>query len=52
MSEQAQRVDCLQRDLAVPLAAIALGLRRTETSPNLLPMVFARLTVNHPGTES
>ncbi|NEQ33428.1 MAG: DUF2949 domain-containing protein [Leptolyngbya sp. SIO4C5] len=40
MSQQAQLVEYLQQELAVPSEAIALGLRQSAATPNLLPMVL------------
>lgn len=40
MSKQAQLIEFLKQELAIPHEAIALGLRHAETTPNLLPMVL------------
>ena len=40
MSQQSQLIEFLQQELALPTEAIALGLRRTASSPNLLPIVL------------
>lgn len=40
MSHQSQLIEFLKQELAVPADAIALGLRRSASSPNLLPIVL------------
>jgi hypothetical protein len=40
MSQQAQLIEFLSQELAVPAEAIAMGLRRSAASPNLLPIVL------------
>ncbi|MEO0539198.1 MAG: DUF2949 domain-containing protein [Cyanobacteria bacterium P01_A01_bin.123] len=39
-SNQTQLVKFLQQELALPSESVALGLRQSETMPNLLPMVL------------
>jgi len=38
--QQSQLIEFLRQELALPAEAIALGVRRTATSPNLLPIVL------------
>ena len=40
MSQQSQLIEYLRQELKVPAEAIALGLRRSASSPNLLPIVL------------
>ncbi|MGD1929460.1 MAG: DUF2949 domain-containing protein [Leptolyngbyaceae cyanobacterium] len=40
MSQQSQLVEFLRQELSLPADAIALGLRRSAASPNLLPIVL------------
>ncbi|NJN04572.1 MAG: DUF2949 domain-containing protein [Leptolyngbyaceae cyanobacterium SL_1_1] len=40
MSKQTQLIEFLKRDLAIPAEAIALGLRQSASTPNLLPIVL------------
>ncbi len=40
MSQQSQLIEFLQQELAVSTEAIALGVRRSASSPNLLPIVL------------
>lgn len=40
MSQQSQLIEFLRHELAVPADAIALGLRHSASSPNLLPIVL------------
>lgn len=40
MSKQAQLIEFLKRELSVPSEAIALGLRHSASTPNLLPIVL------------
>ncbi len=39
-SQQAQLIEFLKQELAVPAEAIALGVRRSAANPNLLPIVL------------
>jgi len=40
MSQQSQLIEFLRQELALPAEAIALGLRRSASSPNLLPIIL------------
>lgn len=40
MSHQSQLIEFLRQELALPAEAIALGVRRSAASPNLLPIVL------------
>lgn len=40
MIQQSQLIEFLKQELALPAEAIALGLRRSASSPNLLPIVL------------
>jgi hypothetical protein len=40
MSHQSQLIEFLKQELSLPAEAIALGLRRSASSPNLLPIVL------------
>lgn len=40
MSQQAQLIEFLKRELSVPTDAIALGLRQSASSPSLLPIIL------------
>ena len=40
MSKQAQLIEFLKRELAIPADAIALGLRHSASTPGLLPIVL------------
>ncbi|NEQ42835.1 MAG: DUF2949 domain-containing protein [Leptolyngbya sp. SIOISBB] len=40
MSQQSQLIEFLKQELALPAEAIDLGLRRSASSPNLLPIVL------------
>jgi len=40
MSQQSQLIEFLRQELALPAESIALGLRRSASSPNLLPIVL------------
>jgi hypothetical protein len=40
MSQQTQLIEFLKQELSVPAEAIALGLRRSASTPNLLPIVL------------
>ncbi|MBD2258333.1 DUF2949 domain-containing protein [Pseudanabaena sp. FACHB-2040] len=39
-SKQTRLIEFLRDTLAVPADALALGLRRAEQAPNLLPMIL------------
>jgi hypothetical protein len=40
MSQQNQLIEFLEQDLAIPADAIALGVRQSAMSPNLLPIIL------------
>ncbi|MEL6382918.1 MAG: DUF2949 domain-containing protein [Cyanobacteria bacterium J06626_18] len=40
MSQQTRLIDFLKRELALPADAIALGLRHSAATPNMLPIVL------------
>ena len=40
MSQQTQLIEFLKRELAIPADAIALGLRHSASTPNMLPIVL------------
>ncbi|MEM0981891.1 MAG: DUF2949 domain-containing protein [Cyanobacteria bacterium P01_H01_bin.58] len=40
MSQQAKLIEFLKQELSIPAEAIALGLKHSEASPSLLPMVL------------
>ncbi|MEM9006723.1 MAG: DUF2949 domain-containing protein [Cyanobacteria bacterium P01_F01_bin.86] len=40
MSQQTKLIEFLKRELAIPADAIALGLRHSDATPNLLPIVL------------
>lgn len=39
-SNQTQLIKFLQQELAIPPESLALGMRQSESMPNLLPMVL------------
>jgi hypothetical protein len=40
MNQQTQLIEFLRQELSIPAEAIALGLRRSASTPNLLPIVL------------
>jgi len=40
MSKQSRLIEFLKQELSVPAEAISLGLKRSASMPNLLPMVL------------
>lgn len=40
MSQQAKLIEFLKQELSIPSEAIALGIKQSEASPSLLPMVL------------
>ena len=40
MNQQTQLIEFLKQELSIPAEAIALGVRRSASTPNLLPIVL------------